>query len=116
VTSVYVVNTGNVQVAYYATDSWSGGYVPGVPTGATPELAGVLSPGAYVDITSVFSGGITALLGSAEPFSPQDAGQYAFDEGTIPWPVGVPGSGGAPNMHVAQIDVEAVCVKPFQQW
>jgi hypothetical protein len=116
VTTVYLANTGQVPIAYYATNLWSGNYVPGVLAGAALEMAGVMSPGAVVDITSVFSGGITALLGSAEPFSLQDAGKYAFDEGSIPWPAGVSGSGGAATMYTAQIDIETSCTKPFQQW
>jgi hypothetical protein len=88
----------------------------GVVTGAPLELAGVMNPGASVNITSVFSGGVTALLGSAAPFSSPNSGKYVFDEGTIPWPKGVPGSGGAATMNVAQIDVVAACTKSFHQW
>ncbi len=116
VTSVVIVNTGQVAVAYYATNLWGGGYVPGVLTGATPETAGVMNPGDSVDITAEFSGGITALVGSAEPFSAPDAGRFAFDEGTIPWPAGVAGSGGAATMYVAEIEVESACTKSSQQW
>jgi len=116
VASAIVVNTGQVPLVYYATNLWSGGYVPGVLTGASYELAGVLAPGSYVDITSVFAGGITALLGASQPFSQPDAGKFDYDEGTIPWPQGVAGSGGATTMYVAQIDVTPSCVKPFQQW
>jgi hypothetical protein len=116
VTSVSLINTGKVSVAYYATNVWNGGYVPGVATGAPIELAGVMNPGASVNITSVFSGGLTALLGSAQPFSSANAGKYAFDEGTIPWPKGVQGSGGSATMYVAQIEMAAACMKSRQQW
>jgi hypothetical protein len=67
VTSVVLVNTGQVAVAYYATNSWGGGYVPGVTTGATPETAGVMNPGDSVDITAEFAGGMTALVGAFTP-------------------------------------------------
>ena len=116
VNSVYLVNTGKVAVAYYATNIWNGHYVPGVATGAPLELAGVMNPGVSVNITSVFSGGFTALLGSSQPFSSSNSGKYAFDEGTIPWPKGVPGSGGSATMYVAQIEVAAACRKSSQQW
>jgi hypothetical protein len=116
VTSVSLINTGKVSVAYYATNVWNGGYVPGVATGAPIELAGVMNPGASVNITSVFSGGLTALLGSAQPFSSPNSGKYAFDEGTIPWPKGVQGSGGSATMYVAQIEVAAACMKSVQEW
>jgi len=115
VLKAYLVNTGHVPVAYYATNAWSSGYVPGELTGAQYELAGVLSAGAQVNITSVFDGGLTALVGSAEPFSEPDAG-YAFDEGSIPWPHGVSGSGGATTMYVALVDVQPSCIRVAQQW
>ncbi len=115
VSSVSLVNTGQTSLAYYATNLWSGGYVPGAPAGAKYELAGVLSPGARVDITSVFDGGMTALLGSARPFSGPDA-SHAYDEGSIPWPQGVAGSGGATTMYVMQIDVQPSCLKAAQEW
>jgi hypothetical protein len=54
-------------------------------------------------------GDLTALLGSSLPFSSPDAGKYATDEGTIPWPNGVSGSDGATVMNVAQIDVDTAC-------
>jgi hypothetical protein len=56
-----------------------------------------------VDITSVYFGGVVAILGSAEPFS--NANRYVSDEGTIPWPKGVSGSEGATTMNVAEISV-----------
>jgi len=117
VTSVYLVNTGQVPVAYYATDAWLGmNYVPGVLTGASFEVAGVMDPGSMVDITSVYDGGITALLGSAEPFSNPDANRYLSDEGTIPWPAGVAGSGGATQMQIAEIEVFPACRIAIQVW
>ena len=111
VTSVVIVNTGQVPMAYIAAVEWNAmGYVPGVLTGEPDQIAGVLDPGGQVDITSVYDGGIvTAVLGSADPFSSPDAGKYASDEGTIPWPAGVAGSGGATQMHVAEIEVLSSC-------
>jgi hypothetical protein len=105
ITSVVIENTGQVSVAYIAQSSWNlpGHYEPGVPTGEPDQLVGVLAPGAKVDITSVFVGDITALLGSSDPFSPP--GKNVSDEGTIPWPAGVAGSGGAQFMSLAEIDM-----------
>jgi len=104
VASALLINTGPVAIAYIAATSWAVGahYAPGVLTGDQYQLAGVLDPGDQVDITSVFEGAITALLGSSEPFSYPDA-SYASDEGTIPWPGGVSGSNGSAQMWVAQM-------------
>jgi len=111
-----VVNTEQFPLAYYATSAWTGtGYVPGILTGAPGELVGVLAPGDQVDITSVFGGGIVALLGSAAPFS--DGSKYESDEGTIPWPAGVAGSGGASQMHLAEIELKPNgCAQASQIW
>ena len=114
VTSAKLVNTGTVPLAYYARTLWSGGYVPGVMTGDGVELAGVLDPGATVDITKVFTRGIVAILGRSEPFS--SGNKFAFDEGTRPWPAGVSGSGGATVMHLAQVVVYDACIKGSPQW
>jgi hypothetical protein len=105
--SAVLVNTSTLAMAYIVQPGWGLGipYPPGVATGNSHQLAGVLSPGAQLDIASVYLGGIVAIVGSAEPFSSPDAGKYIGDEGTIPWPGGVAGSGGATIMHVAQIDV-----------
>ena len=99
-----IVNTGTLPMPYLAQGLWYGfsHYVPGVSTGDSYQLAGVLDPGAQVDITSVYTGGAVALLGSAEPFSSPDAGKYVSDEGTIPWPAGVSGSVGAATMYIAR--------------
>jgi hypothetical protein len=107
VMSAYLVNTGKLPMPYIAQGLWNFGahYVPGVATGNSCQLTGVLDPGAKVNITSVYQGGSVALVGSAEPFSSPDAGKTVSDEGTIPWPAGVTGSGGATTMNVAQIDV-----------
>jgi hypothetical protein len=109
VESALIVNTGTLPMAYLVQSLWNGfsHYVPGVPTGDGHQLAGVLDPGAQLDITSVYTGGAVALLGSAEPFSSPDAGKYVSDEGTIPWPAGVSGSGGAATMYIAEIEVPA---------
>jgi hypothetical protein len=57
---------------YIARNTWLSMsiYSPGVPTGVPDELYGVLAPGAKVDITSVYSGGITAVLGSPAVLEP----------------------------------------------
>jgi len=116
VNSALIVNTGDVPLAYTAQPLWNGdGYAPGVDFGDTGELAGVLSPGGQVDITAAYLGGIIAVLGSAAPFS-NDPNKYVADEGTIPWPAGVAGSGGATQMNVAQIELVTSCNKPNPVW
>ncbi len=107
VTSASITNSGTVPFAYIAQGLWNLGvhYVPGVATGDSCQLVGVLAPGESIDITSVYQGGTVAVLGSAAPFSSADAGKTISDEGTIPWPAGVQGSGGATTMYLAQIDV-----------
>ena len=120
--SVLIVNTGTLPMPYLAQSGWNLGthYVPGVLPGGSDQLAGVLDPGAVVDITSVYVSGAVAILGSAEPFSEPDAGKYVSDEGTIPWPAGVPGSGGAATMYIAEIEVPSSppssCTAAFQAW
>jgi hypothetical protein len=115
--SVVLVNTSQFPLAYTAETAWAGsGYPPGVAFGGPNELAGVLNPGDEVDITSVYVGGVVAVLGSAHPFSSPDASKYAGDEGTIPWPAGVAGSGGATQMFVAQITIVNSCIKPNLAW
>jgi hypothetical protein len=117
--SVVIVNTGTLPMPYLAQSYWNGNAVPGGLTGQTYQLAGVLEPGQQVDITSVYLPGIVALLGSAEPFS-SAAGGYAADEGSIPWPLGVSGSGGSATMYVAEIEVPyspmSQCIPPSKQW
>jgi hypothetical protein len=110
ITSVVIENTGQVSVAYIAQSTWNlpNHYEPGVPTGEADQLVGVLAPGARVDITSVFAGEITALLGSSAPFS--SPGKNVSDEGTIPWPAGVAGSGGSQFMSLAEINMYSTCV------
>jgi hypothetical protein len=114
ISSVFLVNTGSVPMAYTAQSSWdvgrTGGYPPGVDLGDPYySLAGVLDPGANVNITSVYVGGITAVLGSSQRFSDPDAGKYVSDESTIAWPEGVSGSEGASQMNVAQLDIVTDC-------
>jgi hypothetical protein len=104
ITSVFIVNTSTLPMPYLAQSYWFGNAVPGGLSGQSYQLAGVLDPGMQVDITSVYLPGIVALLGSAVPFSAPDAA-YAADEGQIPWPNGVQGSGGATTMYVAEIEV-----------
>jgi hypothetical protein len=116
-TSVILTNTGQVPMAYVAHAFWNGaGYRPGVATGEANELVGVLSPGAQVDITPVYQGRIVAVLGSANPFSYPDAGKYLSDEGVVPWPAGVSGSGGAAQMQVAEIEIVDSCRKAAPVW
>ncbi len=114
---VVIRNVGTVSIAYIARAGWAVGshYIPGVPTGDTQELTGVLDPGRQVDISSVYAGGITALLGSADPFSAPDAGTVT-DEGVIPWPSGVSGGNGATQMQLAEIEVRTSCMAPVQVW
>ena len=113
--SAYIVNTGALPMPYIAQSYWTsqGIYSPGVPTGDSYQLTGVLSPGQQVDITSVYVGGITAVLGSSEPFS---TGKPVGDEGIIPWPPNVAGSGGATQMYVAEIEVYPACQTVFHAW
>jgi hypothetical protein len=121
INSVVIVNTGTQPLPYIAQNVWNGNghYRPGVLTGDPYQLAGVLQPGTQVDITSVYVGGFVALVGSADPFSEAD-GHYAGDEGTVPWPKGVDGSGGATTMNVALIEVPifpmSMCTNPSQLW
>jgi hypothetical protein len=114
--SVVIVNTGQVPIAYTARGEWSIPYPPGVPTGEPNVLVGVIAPQGQLDITSVFEGGVTAILGSSEPFSAPDAGKYVGDEGTIPWPGGVAGSEGSSQMWVAQIDQRGSCIPVSELW
>jgi hypothetical protein len=123
VKSVVLVNTSALPMAYVAGFAWNslGGYVPGVMPNvelAAPGgkyLAGVLAPEAAVNITSVFAERIVAFVGSAEPFATLAAGD-PNDEGTIPWPSGVAGSGGATTMYVAEIEVWPTCQLPSRLW
>jgi hypothetical protein len=112
-----IENTGPVPLALLARPLWEygGGYIPGVATGDGIELVGVHAPGEKVTTTSVYNGGAVALLGSADPFSTPGV-RTITDEGTIPWPVGVPGSGGATVMQVAEIQVTKGRVQPYQDW
>jgi hypothetical protein len=120
--SVVIVNTGTLPMPYLAQSVWNpgGGHaVPGGGTGASYQLSGVLQPEHYVDITSVYVGGIVALAGSAEPFSNLDAGMYASDEGAVQWPPGVAGSQGSPTMYVAEIEVpssQSTCMPTNVVW
>ena len=116
--SVLLVNTGTLDMAYIAAPCWDvpahTAYAPGGYPGGD-FLADVLAPGAYVDLTTVYNGGIVAVVGSAEPFSSPDA-SYASDEGQIPWPLGVKGSGGAATMYVAEIEVRIACQAVTSVW
>jgi hypothetical protein len=114
---VAIQNTGPVPLAYTAQTNWNGtGEPPGVNFGNSDELSGVLQPGEQVSILPVYLGAVTAVVGASLPFSDPNAGKFVQDEGTIPWPAGVPGSGGATTMHVAQIDVFAACQQVSTMW
>jgi hypothetical protein len=119
--TVFLVNTGQFPVAYTAQTSWpvgpaGSGQPPGVQFGNMGELSGVLYPGDKVDITSVYVGGITAVLGSSHPFVDPDASKYVADGAMIPWPAGVAGSGGASEMYVAEIETVDSCRNPTVAW
>lgn len=117
VSSAILINTGSTPLAYIAASLWNGvGYVPGVLTGESNQIVGVLDPGGKVDITPVYDGGSVAVLGSADPFSSPDAGKYESDEGTIPWPAGVAGSGGATQMWIAEIETRTSCALANKLW
>ena len=120
--SAIIVNTGAVPLAYTAQSFWSfpAHYVPGQEYEAPPMgglLYGVLNSGDRADITSVYFGGIVAILGSTDAFS-STANNYVSDEGTIPWPTGVPGSNGNTVMNVAEISVRdpSSCGSASQAW
>lgn len=115
--SAHIVNTSTLPMPYVAQSTWASQGIssPGVSGGGSNQLNGVLAPGGVLDITPIYVGGITALLGSAEPFSAADAGAPG-DEGIIPWPVGVTGSGGATQMYVAEIEVYPSCQSVFHAW
>ena len=113
--SVILVNTSSLDMPYIAAPTWNGNsYVPGANPGGD-FLAGVLAPGARVDLTSVYDSGAIAVLGSAEPFSSFDAG-FAYDEGQIPWPSGIAGSSGSSTMHIAEIEVYDSCRTVYKVW
>lgn len=116
--SVFLVNTGQFPVAYTAQTTWDIGFgqPPGVQFGNTGELSGVLDPRDKVDITAVYSGAITAVLGSSRPFVDPGAGKYVADGAMIPWPAGVAGSGGASQMYVAEIEIADSCRAPAVAW
>lgn len=119
ISSALIVNTGQVPLAYTAETTWdvsgSNGYPPGVQFGDAMELSGVLNPGERVDISSIWLGGITAVVGASEPFS--NMSHYVSDEGTIPWPTGVPGNdAGATTMYVAEINLVNSCHMPTIVW
>ena len=111
-----LANTSAVDLAYVAGPWWNIGsvYSPGVNPGGQ-YTAGVLSPGANVDITPFYNGGAVAVVGSPLPFS-SAASSSAADEGEISWPAGVSGSGGAATMYVAEVEVFATCGPAFKDW
>ena len=117
---VYLKNTGPVPLAYTVEQQWMPGakYRPGVPVGdgSFIELVGVLAPGANVNISSAFHGYTVAVVGAALPFSLADSGFAVQDEGTIPWPAGVPNSTGATTMYVAEIERLSACSAVAPVW
>lgn len=88
----------------------------GVPFGNPNELSGVMNPGGSVDITSVYVGGLVAVLGSSRPFVDPDAGKYVADGTSVAWPAGVAGSEGATQMYVAEIEIDDSCRSPAVYW
>jgi hypothetical protein len=113
--TVFLVNTGEYPVAYTAETTWPGMLQPpGVAFGYTDELSGVMNPGEAVNITSVYTGGIVAMLGSSHPFT--DGSRYIADGTTIAWPAGVAGSGGSSEMNVAEIEIFDACSQPSVAW
>jgi hypothetical protein len=117
ISSVLLLNTGAVPLAYTIQPLWmvgGSGYPPGVQFGDAMELSGVLSPGERVEAAQSYLGGITAVLGASEPFSNQS--HYVSDEGTIPWPAGVAGSNGSTTMNVAVLTTAYSCVMPSTVW
>jgi hypothetical protein len=117
---VQISNTSQYPLAYTAQSRWNIGdgarQPPGVNFGNMGELSGVLATNEHVDVTSVYLGGIVAVLGSSAPFSGPDAGKYVADEGTIAWPAGVAGSEGSSTMYVAEIEVVDSCQTPTTVW
>jgi hypothetical protein len=110
-----VKNTGTVPIAYITeTTVWYGGahYVPDVATGTPGEKFGIIAPGAEVDVTGFVH---YVLLGSSLPFSVPGV-RTILDEATIPWPPGVPGSGGATMMQLAEIEVYSSCTPVDPLW
>jgi hypothetical protein len=110
--TVYLSNTGIVPLSYTAQPFWNvsnGGYVPGVATGDSGQLVGVLGALQRVDITAAYNGGIVALLGSPAGFS---RGALANDEGVIAWPTGLRLFPAAPQMSVVEIEVTGSCRQP----
>jgi hypothetical protein len=119
--SVILKNTGPVPMPYTAQPQWSTGFIPGIATGDVGQIVGTLAPGAEADISAAFNasvgsyGGALAIVGGSLPFSRYDA-HYVSDEGTVPWPAGLDGGGGASQMWVAQIDMEPSCRLAAPVW
>jgi hypothetical protein len=111
--TVVLRNMGSVPLAYIAEPTgYIGGvqYTPGVPTNQQGEEVGVLDPGDIVSLTLGGVGGDTiALAGASKPFSIYDGGFAPADEWTIPWPMGVDGSGGSTTMYVADVEWDTSC-------
>jgi hypothetical protein len=63
-----------------------------------------------------YTAGWVALLGSSAPFTTPALSTAFADEGSIPWPEGVAGSGGATVMQVAQIDIAGACATESPLW
>jgi hypothetical protein len=130
--SVVLKNTGVLPLAYLVQEWWDVGiddYAPGVCSpdqNISPSqniVAGVLVPDGSVAITSIVDGYLpahpsdyVALLGSAAPFGPTATETLYQDQGMIPWPTGLPGSGGSAVMYVAQVDMDTSCVQFTQLW
>ncbi len=120
VASAVIVDTGDVPLAYTAETIWDGArseYPPGVDFGDPGELSGVLQPGGQVDVSSIYAGGVVAVLGSSMPFSAPSASRFVSDEGMIAWPPGVQGSEGSSVMYATEIEVVSDCDSvDAQEW
>jgi hypothetical protein len=115
-TFVVLENSSAFPIAYAAQPFWTApAPPPGVMTGESTRESGFLQPGEEVDISQVFNAGTVALVGSVQPFADLDA-RYLSDVGSVPWPGGVPGSGGASQMQIAEIEIHPVCATPARVW
>jgi len=100
-------NTGEYAIAYIARKNWDGGgYKPGIETdGLSAERAGVLAPGARVDLAASYSGGTFAIFGAVKPFAEEARAAPLDDEGRVAWPKGDLGGVKADQIDVAQMTV-----------
>jgi hypothetical protein len=112
-----------VPLAFNVQATWNSipPNTPGVSTSnPSVQRVGVIAPGTQIDVSLTFGDmpaigdGLIALLGSSLPFSTTTC--PLFDQGTIPWPVGVDGGGGASTMFVVQLAASNGCQVFAQFW